>query len=46
LADEEFEATAAILYDCSAPKKLHIEDLAGLCYMTADEIIAAACKEK
>lgn len=46
LADEEFEATAAILYDCSAPKELHIEDLAGLCHMTADELIAAACKEK
>jgi Domain of unknown function (DUF3786) len=46
LADEEFEATASILYDSSAPKELHVEDLAGLCFMAVDEIIAAARKEK
>ena len=44
LKDEEFEATASILYDSSASKKLHVEDLAGLCYMAVDEIIAAARK--
>jgi hypothetical protein len=41
LADEEFEANATILYDFSALKELHVEDLAGLCYMAVDEIIAA-----
>jgi hypothetical protein len=46
LADEEFEATASILYDSSAPKELHVEDLAGLCSMAVDEIIEASSKEK
>lgn len=42
LADDEFPADATILYDCSAVKELHVEDLAGLCSMAADEIIRAA----
>ena len=41
-ADEEFPADATILYDCSAVKELHVEDLAGLCFEAADEIIRAA----
>lgn len=44
LADEEFEAEAAILYDYSATKELHVEDLAGLCSMATDELIGAAKK--
>lgn len=43
LSDEELEATATILYDYSATKELHVEDLAGLCSMAADELISAAC---
>lgn len=42
LADDEFPADATILYDCSAVKELHVEDLAGLCFFAADEIIRTA----
>lgn len=42
LADDEFPADATILYDCSAVKELHVEDLAGLCSLAADEVIRAA----
>ncbi len=42
LADEELEATANILYDYSATKELHIEDLAGLCSIAAEELIRTA----
>lgn len=42
LADDEFPADATILYDCSAVKELHVEDLAGLCSSAADEIIRVA----
>lgn len=42
VADDEFPADATILYDCSAVKELHVEDLAGLCSVAADEIIRAA----
>ena len=40
--DDEFPADASILYDCSAVKELHVEDLAGLCSVAADEIIRTA----
>jgi hypothetical protein len=42
LADDEFPADATILYDCSAVKELHVEDLAGLCSSATDEIIRVA----
>ena len=42
LGDEEFKADASILFDYSAPKELHVEDLAGLCSMIADEMIRVA----
>lgn len=42
LADDEFPANATILYDCSAVKELHVEDLAGLCSLATDEIIRVA----
>ena len=42
IADDEFPANATILYDCSAAKELHVEDLAGLCSLAADEIIRVA----
>ncbi|KZL92311.1 DUF3786 domain-containing protein [Clostridium magnum] len=42
LADDEFPADATILYDCSAVKELHVEDLAGLCSLAAEEVIRAA----
>lgn len=42
LADDEFEANAVILFDSSAPKEVHIEDLAGLCSIVADEVVIAA----
>lgn len=40
--DDEFPADAFILYDSSAVKELHVEDLAGLCSVAADEIIRTA----
>lgn len=40
--DDEFPADASILFDCSAVKELHVEDLAGLCSVAADEIIRTA----
>jgi hypothetical protein len=42
LADDEFPADATILYDCSAVKELHVEDLAGLCSIAVDEIVRNA----
>lgn len=39
LADDEFPADATILYDSSAVKELHVEDVAGLCSLAADEIV-------
>lgn len=42
LADDEFPADATILYDCSAVKELHVEDLAGLCSIAVDEIVKSA----
>lgn len=42
LEDEEFEARANILFDSSATKELHREDLAGLCSTVAREIIRVA----
>lgn len=42
LGDEEFKADASILFDYSSPKELHVEDLAGLCSMVADEMIRVA----
>lgn len=41
-ADDEFPADASILYDCSAVKELHVEDLAGLCSVAASEIVRTA----
>ncbi len=40
--DDEFPADASILYDYSAVKELHVEDLAGLCSLAADKIINTA----
>lgn len=40
--DEEFKSDANILYDYSATKELHIEDLAGLCSWIADVLIRTA----
>jgi hypothetical protein len=42
LKDEEFKADASILFDYSATKELHVEDLAALCSMVADEMIRVA----
>ena len=42
LADEEFEARANILFDSSAPKELHREDLAGLCSTVVKKLIKVA----
>lgn len=39
LADDELPADATILYDCSAVKELHVEDLGGLCSLAVNEII-------
>lgn len=41
-ADDEFPADVSILYDCFVVKELHVEDLAGLCSVAADEIIRTA----
>jgi len=42
LKDEEFKADASILFDYSATKELHVEDLAALCSMVANEMIRVA----
>lgn len=42
LKDEEFKADASILFDYSSTKELHVEDLAALCSMVADEMISVA----
>lgn len=42
LADEEFEADATILFDYSATKELHVEDLAGVGSFAVDEFIRFA----
>ncbi|MHC6179352.1 DUF3786 domain-containing protein [Clostridium sp. JNZ X4-2] len=42
LADEEFEASAKILFDFSASEQVHIEDLASLCTKAAEKLIQRA----
>lgn len=42
LKDEEFNADASILFDYSATKELHVEDLAALCSMVVKEMIRVA----
>lgn len=42
LGDEEFEAAATILFDSSASKELHVEDLAGVGSLVVDELIEIA----
>ncbi|MCC5910595.1 MAG: DUF3786 domain-containing protein [Clostridiaceae bacterium] len=42
LGDEEFDATATILYDTSAVDQLHVEDLAVVGSLVADELIRIA----
>ncbi|AKL96446.1 hypothetical protein CACET_c30020 [Clostridium aceticum] len=44
LGDEEFDATAAVLYDPSAVQQLHVEDLAVVGSLVADELIWIANK--